>query len=71
MSDEEVPNVSVHYTSENNAYGVLVSYWQEGHVYNFDIEPKKKFTYEREVTFACYYKILEMKHCKIVVLETI
>ena len=42
MSEEDVPNLNVIFTSETNAYGIINSAWVEGNQYSLSIDLKKK-----------------------------
>ena len=40
--NEDLPNIKVFFTSENNSYGIITSKWSEGKKLSVDIDPKRK-----------------------------
>ena len=61
---EDVPNVKVFFTSENNSYGVIDVSWYEGDEYFLRIDPRKNQDYNIDFRIKQYDSLKsDISHC--------
>ena len=63
IAKEDIPNIKVAFTSNENAVGSNDAQWFEGESYNIEIVPRDKMTYKISLKLEKLQQLEETSHC--------